>query len=570
MRSLAVIVMLLFALMVSAQNDVESIVKIAGVSSVEEMDPDELERLEAILKSPIDLNNSTLSDLEMSGLFNPFQIVSLMDYRKRHGSVYSYTELSSIDGFSPDMVKKLKPFITICDFPAAPEEYKSIQDLHLRGAFKNDNLPEFMYGSKYRLKCRSLQFSISAGKNYTGTSLYSGNISWNHDKGKVLVGDFNARFGQGLCLWNSSINTGLNTPAAFMKKPSGISPTFSFTGSSAMTGMAADYTSGRWRVSGLIAIPTIKTPDSIPGNLRLTPALNLSKYGRFGSFSLTHYATIADFAEKMSAFRIPDMRTSCDASLCLRGVNVFAEMVYDWVSAKSAGTGGVDCRLCEWLRIASLLKYSPAQAFTNEYLWALSGEFMAGRWRNNIGHFSVETVYHPESKSKDGTKSTEVKLRAEWSLMATDKIRLSFKFYERLRTWGQKSRTDFRLDASYMAGKFSAFLRMNALKCEGLGLLGYVEGLYKDKGLSASFRGGAFVIDDWDDRIYVYERDAPGSFNVPAFYGRGMWAACYISWKYAFWGQICVRASLIDYIFMAPEKRKPGRAELKLQSIFRF
>ena len=34
-------------------------------------------------------------------------------------------------------------------------------------------------------------------------------------------------------------------------------------------------------------------------------------------------------------------------------------------------------------------------------------------------------------------------------------------------------------------------------------------------------RGTLFFIDEWDDRIYAYERDAPGSFNVPAYYGRG-------------------------------------------------
>ena len=32
------------------------------------------------------------------------------------------------------------------------------------------------------------------------------------------------------------------------------------------------------------------------------------------------------------------------------------------------------------------------------------------------------------------------------------------------------------------------------------------------------------MADNWNDRIYCYERDAPGSFNIPAYYGRG-WAA---------------------------------------------
>ena len=44
-------------------------------------------------------------------------------------------------------------------------------------------------------------------------------------------------------------------------------------------------------------------------------------------------------------------------------------------------------------------------------------------------------------------------------------------------------------------------------------------------------RATVFGIDSWADRIYVYERDVPGSFSVPAYYGRGYALSLYAGWK---------------------------------------
>ena len=113
-------------------------------------------------------------------------------------------------------------------------------------------------------------------------------------------------------------------------------------------------------------------------------------------------------------------------------------------------------------------------------------------------------------------------------------------------------------------------MRLDAVKCDGWGLLGYMESGYRDDRLSLYFRLGLFAIDDWDDRIYVYERDAPGSFNVPAMYGRGIWGNLVMSWKVTSVIKIYLRAAYTSYLLMPHEKRKPGKAELKFQTVFRF
>ena len=54
------------------------------------------------------------------------------------------------------------------------------------------------------------------------------------------------------------------------------------------------------------------------------------------------------------------------------------------------------------------------------------------------------------------------------------------------------------------------------------GFLTYVEGGRKNESSALYLRVTGFSIPVWDARIYCYERDAPGTFSVPAYNGRGI------------------------------------------------
>ena len=113
--------------------------------------------------------------------------------------------------------------------------------------------------------------------------------------------------------------------------------------------------------------------------------------------------------------------------------------------------------------------------------------------------------------------------------------------------------------------------RINALLCRSVGLLSYLEGGYADGPVSVYLRGGLFRIDAWDDRIYVYERDAPGNFNVPAYYGRGYWAALTAGIRCTRWMRAYFRASYQDCPWHAPViGQRPGKWEIKLQLALRL
>ena len=85
--------------------------------------------------------------------------------------------------------------------------------------------------------------------------------------------------------------------------------------------------------------------------------------------------------------------------------------------------------------------------------------------------------------------------------------------------------------------------------------------------LSCYLRGGIFKVDHWDDRIYVYERDAPGSFSVPARYGRGWNASAYAAWHIGRRHSLWLRCETVQYPWT--EVPKPGRIEFRLQYRYR-
>ena len=136
------------------------------------------------------------------------------------------------------------------------------------------------------------------------------------------------------------------------------------------------------------------------------------------------------------------------------------------------------------------------------------------------------------------------------------------------RSWnGTPLRTDLRGDVGALYGKWAVNLRYNTVICRERAWLWYAEAGWSGTWL----RFTLFKIDNWDDRIYVYERDLRGSFSVPAYYGRG-WSLS-LSGNQTLKGRrlthkFGLRASYINY-FPSGVKRSSS-FEAKLQYIIGF
>ena len=550
MRRIVIITVLAtapFAAQSQTQEELEAMMQILGVASMEEADAEEIEILMDILKHPVRINYADRRTLQSCGLFTDFQTASLLDYRLRHGYVMSMTELAAVDGFSDLIVRRLSPFISLegnlrRDGDRAEKMFGC--ELNARTTLKmpDDGPVGIDYAARGRIEYKD-NLRLTLAKS---ASSYSAGLAFSYRNGSIIAGDFNARFAQGLCLWNTmTINT-LSSPAAFMRRPSGVSQSFSFTGNYAMTGVAGDIVTGRWKISYLVNLPGIK---KIPvTKLVLDPCVNVTRYFRFGHVGFTHVTSVSTPFSK--AFRLPVMRTSADFSICIRGLNVFGEAMADWVNSNADVIAGMETTLWENLTVATLARRLVQKG---EHGWAASGEYKHDAHQLIL---SSDVLYRSDKADSAEDCPIQVKGQVRWRCDLTTYMYMEVKAAERFRTWGKPFRTDVRLDIHADIGDWAICGRLNALKCDGIGLLGYAEGSYAwDSRSRVYIRTGAFRIDDWDDRIYVYERDAPGSFNVPAYYGRGFWISTYLKWRIARWGSLYFRGAY----------KKPGKAELKFQ-----
>lgn len=528
-----------------SDGELEKIAAFLGAWSEADISNDEFERLQDALRHPIKINLLSKSRLVASGLLTPYQAASLLDYRQRFGDVLSYAELAAVDGFGQQCVEVLKPFVSLDtgghNGLSTPMNGKVYNELSLKGGYRySTEEQDWYYGMKYGLDVgdtfkASLGVSRSRSAKSAVPSEYSGSLFYDFQKidARLIIGDFNARFGQGLLAWNGMIINSLTGPSNFMKKPSGVTPVRSFTGSSANTGLASEFGFGSYFFTAAYSFSGMKLA-------------NVRRMGRLGAIGLT---TVNDGSWK----------SSLDAAFCLKGVNLFGETIYNWNEKTTEFVAGGDFSPKENIRVASLLSWNQGK----QWQCALSG---------NISSLTLSSdlLYYLVAKDAQSSHSIQIKSQINWEWKALEHLIIKLRLSDRFRTWGLRHRTELRIDSSCPFDKWAIDTRVHILKSRSHSALGYLNASYRAQKLTVHSRLGFFIVDNWDDRIYAYEHDAPGSFNVPAYYGRGVWAASVLSWKLSRIVRVYARASYISYPFMPIEKKKPGRAELKLQTVFKF
>ena len=540
-----------FAVSAQSSNEIEKILLLSGVTSAEELTAEDFELLQDALRHPIRINLASKSRLISSGLFSPYQAVSLIDYRKRFGDVLSYAELAAVDGFGIHCVEMLKPFINLDtrghDELSAPKVNSVYNELSLRGGYRySAKEQDWHYGLKYGLDAGPFQVSIGGSRSRTAKTSaptdYTGSLCYDFKKldARVILGDYNARFGQGLLAWNGAFINSLRTPSSFMKKASGLTPVRSFTGSVANTGMTMEF---GFKQTSLAAAYSF-------GGQKI---VNFRRFGRVGTAGMT-------------ILNDGGWKSSLDAAVCIRGVNLFGETVYDWLGHSAAFVLGNDFSPADNLRIASLLGWYQRK----QWQTAFSGTFLCGSRLRNSLTFASDFIYYLTPKAHSLRHSLQLKSYLRWEYQLSDQLILRIQLSDRFRTWGLTHRTELRMETCSQLKCWTFDTRVYMLKSRSHSALAYTDVTYKKSKITIHQRFGAFCVDNWDDRIYVYEYDAPGNFNVPAYYGRGVWTASMLSWKLVRSIRVYLRTSYISYPFMSDEKKKPGRAELKFQIVFRF
>ena len=497
-----------------------------GASSAEELEADEVERLQIIGKVRV---NSPGRNAR--AILSEYQLAALDDYRRRCGDILSWEELALVDGFGKEAVEALKPFLSLWsdNLPGAVDTVSHFRaDLLVRATEKN-------IGTKLKAGGKNWQVAGAARSKAWGSKDYDRTASAEVGNGRwsLLVGDFNVRYGQGLGIWSGFSMTSLSTVDAFIKRPTGIRPICSFTPSQ-HRGLAGEYHLGRWSLSAF-------------ADLERTAGL---------------HANYTSLRSQIGLTLLPH-KLSTDFAINYKGIDLVGEVALAPSSSSSGLSRGspVAAILATKFKIKDLKLSLQTRAIPSQFSGKKNGEYglAAGtQWSSRVMKLSLtaDASLLPIPQKDPGRK--QLRIYGLWQWQMSESLALETKFTGRYRTW-EPSRSDLRLDIKYSNAQWFGASRIEGDYCSGPGVLGYLEignkgettGLsnVKPQGWAAYFRIGAFSTSGWSSRIYCYERDAPGTFTVPAYSGQGLTTSLYGTLKARIGKRVtiklCARAGLV-------------------------
>lgn len=544
-----------------SQDYLDAVLFLTGASSLEELDSEVLERYDALASRPVRINTATESRLVASGLFSRYQAASIADYRRNSGDILSIAELALLDGFGDAAARAMAPFVSF-GTQALPgrsslEKGRVETEMMTRSAVQvqegegtGSHAVKVRTGDEDRwlLSVAAKQSSLKPAWPPDALSA-SAVIHGRKRPGKVILGDFNTRFGQGLLLWSGFSLSGVQSAAAMDKHPAGLSPAWTLSPDAVHRGAAADMSFGRFVLSGF-------------WSLGKCSGTNITWLARNGQLGMTAMST---------GYHV--LRGSVDFRWSLGKIDVFGETAAGLPDRTVAFLAGGAWNIAYQVRLAASVRNYPAP-FDGSLAGALRSSTRTSDERGAALAFdckaltiTADAALHPEK----GT--AQYKSILKYAPKLTESLSFSFRAVGRYRPadpypW----RGEVRAEAAITSGSCLSLKGSGTLcRCVETTWLTYVEGGYVNetsgKKLSAYIRGTAFKIDHWEDRIYIYERDIPGAFSVPAYYGRGCSASAVASFKRRHFS-FHARAYATAYPGMGG--KKPGKAGLKLQCQFTF
>ena len=602
----------------------DAVLLLCGAGTLEELSEDEWERYRHLADHPLDLNACTRSAMLSSGLFSPFQAASLLDRRMRDGDILSYTELGYTDGFTPELARALSHFVvlrsrnppgkpsvpqlhaslllrTSCSgsssVPAARAALQTAAAHSTSGANstasgknpsaatssfasgKNDPFSgSAAFGIKTAISLEGLLDAFwSARKSYSDRTFGPGTISLaiygKSIPGRILLGDYSARFGQGLLLWSGFSIAGFSSVQSFRRNASGLSASSSFART--LHGIGLDLALGRSTISAVWSTPVQSTnPRLLALNYNhifrtsSTGATLLADPGRLSAASIDFHTGLPRLSLSGEfAFELLPAPALATASAAVPSLAAPAVVASATASAASASVAPVSAAS------ATPQPDSPAAIFVPAGL-------LSAVWTPSYGNrLAVLARYYPQnwsqlaasppstfSTAKDEfgsaflfqsaryTLSLDLARRlseANWQYRLLASANLPFRLGLPGRTQRKvisstgidgtisvrslsrfrpsqslPFRQDLRCDLKLELNRLKLNTRCNLLWCRNFAMLGYIEPGFSDQFFSLWFRLTGYSVPSWDDRISTWERDIPGSFTVPARYGKGLALSC--------------------------------------------
>lgn len=281
----------------AALQTVEDLLESLGENLSDDADIQEvLDDLERFRQEPLKINQASRDELLRLHLLSDFQVDHLINFREKTGTIYSIYEMASIDGFTPDILQKLEPFVGFGVENNLPDRKGAINQLLLRSSRSfpsaqsgNEGSPERYY---LRMKHESSNFQYGfVTEKDPGEAFFSQSNKHGFDyisafangrigkKGnRLYAGDYHVRFGQGLVAWQGfSMGKSIETTNV-LRSGQGIKSYSSTDENQFLRGIATQFKLGR-----VVLLPFVSY-HKVDANI---DTLNGSPY--FGAFQTSGY-----------------------------------------------------------------------------------------------------------------------------------------------------------------------------------------------------------------------------------------------------------------------------------------
>jgi len=318
---------LVFSQNINENQTIEDLIEDISANSDEELDYSTLyDDLNFFLTQPLNLNIATIEDFEKLQFLNELQIQNILSYIEKNGKMLTIYELQLIDGFEKEDIQRILPFVTI-DVKREQAELNLIKalkygqnEIFLRTQFvtqqqtgyipiadsilaenpdKNRYLGnEYKYYVKYKYHYKNrLQWGVTMekdpgeeffkGTQKNGFDYYSAHLQI-EDIGivkRLVVGDFQLQFGQGLVLWTGMSSGKSSYPLNIKKKPQGIKKYSGADENLFMRGAGTIVKFGKLEVAGFYS------SKMIDANVTTTDTIDNIEIQDISSLEITGYHT---------------------------------------------------------------------------------------------------------------------------------------------------------------------------------------------------------------------------------------------------------------------------------------
>lgn len=239
---------------------------------------------------PLLINSATKEEMQRLHFLPDMLIDDLIEFRKKTGQIYSLYEMAAIEGFNPELLNKLEPFVSFDIKGNERKSKKSDNDVFVRstrafsaadGGVKNPNYEGAMerYYLRFKHKSSDLEYGFVAEKDpgeafFTGSNKYGfdyagafGNFKLGSAGQRVFVGDYHIRFGQGLVAWQGfSMGKSSETTQTF-RSGQGIRSSSSTDENQFFRGIASQMKFGKFSFMPFVSFRSLDANvDTIDGN----------------------------------------------------------------------------------------------------------------------------------------------------------------------------------------------------------------------------------------------------------------------------------------------------------------